>query len=235
MHWAKHDMHDAGSMVSPRSTTKNLDEALRTAAREDLPASAGGGTATADEWQPQGPLAKYAYHIPDDLKKAVLDAAESGGVSVPHRNRLYAAMGRALERYKDYIQPAILAKWAAAEDDQEAKFSFLQQWVKDPQFGQVKVLDIHRSTATTYKSSEWMWVTKGDVYTKYSGWTSAEGKAWADKILAGASKVQKHPEKAHKNDVEMKIYRVLSSVMEGIRKDNQKVHEHIMKERAFKN
>jgi hypothetical protein len=231
-------MHAAGSMVSPRSTTKNLAEALSRAA-EDSPASAGAAPASAGaggpdlDWKPEGPLSKYTYIIPDDLKAAVLKAADSSGVSVTHRNRLYAAMGRALEKYKQYIHPAILARWASCEDNQEHKFSFLQQWVKDPQFGQVKVNEIHRSSATTYKESQWMWVTKGDVYTKYSGWTSAEGKAWADKILAGASKVQRHPEKAHKNDDEMKIYRVLASVMEGIRKENQKVHEHITNERAL--
>jgi len=199
-------------MRGSRAVTRNLDEALNLAADDP-------------QRQPKGKLAKFSYYIPDEVKKQVLAAADSSKVPAGERNKLYRALNRALNTYKEYIDPKVLARWAAAGDDAEQKFSFLKEWVKDPQFGQIKIRESEQQIDSAYKGTDWTWVTKGDLYTRFSGWTSKEGAAWAEKIMKGAGKPRPHPEKAHRKDPEMKIYKVLASVMEGARKENKKVSE----------
>ena len=75
-------------MISPRATTRNLQEALDSAA---------------SEWKPTGKLAKYNYHIPEGIKKAVLEAASSVQIPLGQRNMLYSALNRAMKSYSQFI------------------------------------------------------------------------------------------------------------------------------------
>jgi hypothetical protein len=113
----------------------------------------------------------------------------------------------------------VLAKWAAATDAED-KFSFLKEWVADPRFGRVTVTESRRQITTNHKSTDYGWYTRGDVYARYSGWASDEAKEYCEKLIKGAGRWEKHPEKQHRKDKTMRVYRMLKSVVEGIRKEN---------------
>ena len=58
-----------------------------------------------------------------------------------------------------------------------------------------------------------MWVTTGDVYKHFGAFKSAEAKNWADKVLATCKKTAPNP--MAPKDKEMRLHRVLKSMIEG--------------------
>lgn len=60
-----------------------------------------------------------------------------------------------------------------------------------------------------------MWVTTGDVYKHFGAFKSPEAKKWADKVLATSKKTAPNP--MAPKDKEMRLHRLLKSMIEGKR------------------
>ena len=208
----------AGAGQKSTTATGKEGEASATAAGE-APATVGADDG--EEGQNGSRLRSYKYNISPKLKEQVLQAASSSDVPIKERNKLYAALNRAMENFKDDLDPRIIAKWAAASDAKEdGKFSFLQEWVSDPQFGRVSLSEIRIQKTKTYQDTQYVWMTRADLYTKYSGWTSQEGKEHAEYLMSCASHTKKHPEKKHAKKKHMRLYKILGSLLEGKKKSD---------------
>ncbi len=70
----------------------------------------------------------------------VVNASDSSQVSLATRNRLYAALNRALAK-EDTVPQAALEQWRSASKNAKSKFSFLQMWVADTSWGKFTVFE----------------------------------------------------------------------------------------------
>jgi hypothetical protein len=106
-------------------------------------------------------------------------------------------------------------EWVAAEDKgRTGKFDFLQKWAGDTSGGTIVLGHRVEQTTDDYEGTEFVWYTKMDLYLEKKALQNPEMKAYCDKLIA-SSKSKKHPDPKHKNDPEMKLYKVLAFVKEG--------------------
>jgi len=103
-------------------------------------------------------LAKYTYDISPELAQLVQKATKASEVPDADRKRLYSAMNRAIEKFKDQIPGPVLARWAEDADKKET-FQFLKEWVADPSFGNIVVFERHYKSSSQFKSTEYGWYT----------------------------------------------------------------------------
>ncbi len=67
--------------------------------------------------------------------------------------------------------------------------------------------------AEQYRDTQYSWVTKFDLYTRFSAYTSPDAKRFCDKQMQGA-KTRPHPNPQHKKDPDFTLYRILNTVLE---------------------
>lgn len=169
------------------------------------------------------PPSKAPYLVDPEVKDRVLKALEASDVDVKIRNKLYAAMGRALDQ--PWIPGAVLARWAEDSKDRKRKFAFLQEWVQDTAFGKVVVEERHVVLASTYEEQQYGWFTKMDLMVKFQGFQHEEGRAYVEKVISGA-RTRPHPQ--WPKDPEMKLYRVLHSLVVGQRSESKREKGYAM-------
>ena len=86
----------------------------------------------------------HVYKMDPALVDQVLKATDSSAVSVKDRNKLYAALGRAVNR--DGCPPEVLAKYTKDRQDPTKMFLLLKEWVADPSFGKITIHEEHTRT-----------------------------------------------------------------------------------------
>ena len=183
------------------------------------PANAGGGGVVAPGAQTlvPAPGSAEAYKISDADRDAVLTAATSLDVPVGVRNKLYAALGRSLQ--KSWVPAAVLARWSEDSENAGTKFCFLKEWVQNTKFAHVQVQERHLQRSEEFKAIIFGWSTKMDLDIKYQSATNPAGAAYVNKLIA---KAQSKPHPFFPKDKSMRLYKVLSEVSEGRRESNIK-------------
>jgi hypothetical protein len=141
-------------------------------------------------------------------------------ITPPERRKLYTALGRAMEKYSDEIPPAVICRYNSDKESGNL-FPFLQEWVKDPRFGCVTIKEEHTKITKNYTETQWGWYTRADLYTRWSGWTSQEGRDHAENMIKKAKTSIPNIDPAHKKDKKMKMYKLLKSAVEGGRTTNE--------------
>ena len=71
----------------------------------------------------------------------VMSATSSLDVPVKVRNKLYAALARALA--KPNVSDKVLARWSEDQEASASKFQFLKEWCKDTNFGEITITETH--------------------------------------------------------------------------------------------
>jgi hypothetical protein len=153
------------------------------------------------------------YKIDEEEQNLIMEATNSSGVDIKTRNKLYAALNRALQ--KPTTPAHAIARWAEDSKEQKKKFKFLQEWVKDTTFGQMKIVERNVHGQDQYLDTQFAWVTRVDLMVHFRGFENPEGKAHVDKLIAGAKKSKFHP--LFPKDTDMKLHRVLGSLVDGVR------------------
>ena len=80
-------------------------------------------------------------------------------------------------------------------------------WTKNTDGSEVKIVETHENTKDEYKDVQWGWYTKYDLYSTKHAWAQPEQKAYCDKLM-DKSKSKANDDQTHKNDPDMKIYRI---------------------------
>jgi hypothetical protein len=160
------------------------------------------------------------YQMKPDERATILSATTSKDVPVGLRNKLYSALKRCLIAGK--MSDDVADEWLATEaKGQMSKFDFLQKWAGDTSGGTI-VLGLRvEQLAEDYDDTEYVWMTKMDLYLAKKALESADMKAYCDKLIA-AAKSKKHTDPKHRNDTEMKLYKVLGFHKEGHREANKR-------------
>ena len=166
------------------------------------------------------------YNLSADDRAVVLKAKSSKDVPIKTRNKLYAALGRFLD--KPSVPAAVAKTWENAETKgPHGKFELLQQWAKDTSGGTVKLTEKHNNLTDDYDDTEWSWMTKWDLYAAKKAFHVPELKAYCDKLIANA-KSKKHPDPKFKNDPDMKLYKILGSNVEGHKESSKRASEMVI-------
>ncbi len=90
----------------------------------------------------------------------------------------------------------------------------MQKWAGDTSGGTITLKHQVVQGTEEYGGHEYSWLTKMDLYLEKKAYENAEMKAYCDKLMS-SSKSKKHPDPKHKNDPEMKLYKVLGFLKEG--------------------
>lgn len=159
--------------------------------------------------------ASNSYKVRAEDAAIVAAAASSADVPIMLRNKLYAALGRWLE--KPDVPPPVLARWAEDQNSASAKFLFLKEFVADPTWGQMKVLQRHEMSKDSYQHAEMMWATRLQVELQYKAHKSEANKAYVDKMLR---KAQQKPHPEFPKDKQMMLYRVMNFMVEGTKNND---------------
>ena len=173
--------------------------------------------AEADKKSEQNAVPAESYKMLDADRDLVLSAASSLDVPVNIRNKLYAALNRALK--KPWVSPNILARWSEDQTSSTAKFNFLKEWCKDTTFNAVTIEEKHTKKSEDFRQMTIGWLTKLDLELKYKVATNPAGRAYVDKLMKGQSK----PHPFFPRDKEMRLYKHLSDFTEG--RIDSNVHE----------
>lgn len=158
-----------------------------------------------------------AYKISDADRDAVLTAASSLDVPISVRNKLYAALGRSLQ--KSWVPAAVLARWTEDSENAGTKFAFLREWVQNTKFAHVQIKEQHIQRSEQFKAIIFGWSTKMDLDIKYQSATNPAGASYVSKLIAKAQ-TKAHP--FFPKDKSMRLYKVLAEVSEGKRESNNK-------------
>jgi len=156
-------------------------------------------------------LVKATVH---ELASSISSAASPGDVPVKDRNRLYAALNRAMER--PGVPGGVLASWAAAASEKDGKFLFLKKWIADPTFGFVKATEKQSSAKQTFNGGEYIWATRMDAQNMYANVEG--GKEYAEKLVCNARQSKPHPD--FPKDKTMRMYRILAKLSDGFMNKN---------------
>lgn len=158
-----------------------------------------------------------AYKISDADRNAVLTAASSLDVPVSVRNKLYAALGRSLQ--KPWVPATVLARWSEDSENAGTKFAFLKEWVQHTKFGHVQIREQHIQRSEQFKAITFGWSTKMDLDIKYQSATNPTGASYVNKLIAKAQ-TKAHP--FFPKDKGMRLYKILAEVTEGKREASNK-------------
>ena len=198
-----------------REEEENHEERKRKEARqaeEERQATDGGGagkdTPQRDESAESGgcPI----FHLTAEEKQMIVTATRASDVPAALRTKLINNLHR--QENSNKIPGAQLARWQEEKGQRGQKFSFLQQAVRDPTFKTVKVTEEHTSKASKLTETDYVWITKGDLYSEKGAWSNPDCKAWCDELLATASARKPHPH-AKKNK-ELTLHKLLKTLLE---------------------
>ena len=160
------------------------------------------------------------YQLKPDERATILSATSSKDVPVALRNKLYSALKRCLIAGK--MSDVVADEWLATEaKGHTGKFDFLQKWAGDTSGGTIVLGHQVEQLTEDYDDTEYVWMTKMDLYLAKKALENADMKCYCDKLIA-AAKSKKHTDPKHKNDTDMKLYRVLGFHKEGHREANKR-------------
>ena len=153
------------------------------------------------------------YELSAEDRAAILTSKKSSDVPVAIRNRVYAAIGRFVQ--KPTIDKETVKKWElASEGGQTGKFEFLQQFAKDTSGSSISMSEVHTKSAMEYDDTKFEWLTKWDLLAKKNAYLDPMLMRYCEKLLS-AAKQRRHHDPKHKSDPDMMLYRVLRSSTEG--------------------
>ena len=176
-------------------------------------ASAAGEGGPPASGKPPSPDGGFLYTLKPEERAQILTATSSKEVPVHLRNKMYSALKRCLDAGK--MSDVVADEWAAAEcKGHTGKFEFMQKWAGDTSGGTITLRHQVEQKTKEYEGHEFVWMNKMDLYLEKKAYENAEMKAYCDKLMA-SSKSKKHPDPKHKNDPEMKLYKVLGFLKEG--------------------
>jgi hypothetical protein len=176
-------------------------------------ASAAGGGGPPASGKPPSPDGGFLYTLKPEERSVILTATSSKEVPVALRNKMYSALKRCLDGGK--MSEVVAEEWQTAENKGHVgKFEFMQKWAGDTSGGTITLKHQVVQGTKDYGGHEFVWLTKMDLYLEKKALENAEMKAYCDKLMA-FSKSKKHPDPKHKNDPEMKLYKVLGFLKEG--------------------
>jgi hypothetical protein len=173
---------------------------------------------------PLPPDCGFPYTLKPEERFFILSATSYKEVPVAIRNKTYSALKRCLDSCK--MSEVVADEWLAAENKgHTGKFEFIQKWAGDTSGGTITLKHQIEQGTKEYEGQEFVWLTKMDLYLEKKALENAEMKAYCDKLMA-FSKSKKHPDPKHKNDPEMKFYKVLCFLKD--RKNEATTRKHIM-------
>ena len=155
------------------------------------------------------------YKVSPDEMQLIMGAESSIDVPVRLRNKLYAALNRAL--LKPNVSDHVLARWSEDQNSSTNKFVFLQEWCKDTTFGQVIISESHIKKSEKVKEMTLGYYTQLDLEMKYKLATNPSAAAFIQKIIK-TSKSIAHP--LFPKDKSMRMFQVLDNFTEN-RKDSE--------------
>ena len=145
-------------------------------------------------------MVKGFYNLSAEDRTAVLTAADSAGVPIKLRNKLYAALDRLVKQGPKKISADFIAKWQRAEmEGNESKFVFLQTWAQDTSGAAIVMSERFSKSATETDEVSWTWVTKFDLYALKDAYSHPMQMTFCDKLLA-AAKSRPHNDPKHRKD-----------------------------------
>jgi hypothetical protein len=152
-----------------------------------------------------------SYVVAEDVRQKVLTAVDASGVPVAERNKLYAALNRAMKQ--SGVPPAIVEKWESTKN----KFDMLKEWVSnncsfpmDVVFGEER-----QAGSETYNDQQFGWFSEMDLMIKFHGWEYPDGAAHVKKLISAAKASKRHPD--FPKDKDMKLYKILNAMVTGTR------------------
>ena len=92
-------------------------------------------------------------------------------------------------------------------------FMFMKEFVVYPTCCSMTYEEKHVVESIQWQTTEYVWLTKIELYIMYKAYAFEEGKVYADKLIAASKKPKKHPQ--FPKDPGMFMYRVLKSLVEG--------------------
>ena len=161
---------------------------------------------------PASPAAiEGGYKLTSEDYALVMSATSSLDVPVKVRNKLYAALARALA--KPNVSDKVLARWSEDQEASASKFQFLKEWCKDTNFGEITITETHIRKSEAVKELTMGYYTQVDLELKYKGIPSAS--EFIAKIMSTAKSI---PHPMFPKDKALRMFRVLDAFKEG-RKD----------------
>ena len=152
------------------------------------------------------------YKMSADERALILAAKDSKDVPIKTRNKLYSALNRFLT--SPMVTKKVADAWkAAADKGHHGKFEFLQQWAKDTSGGNVDLSEAHVKSSLDKDDIEYTWLTKYDLYINKKAYTHPQIMVYCDKLIA-AARSKKHIDPKFKNDLDMKMRRILNKRLE---------------------
>ena len=153
------------------------------------------------------------YKINPDDMEIIMSAGSSIDVPVKLRNKLYAALNRALQ--KPNVSDHVMARWSEDHNNATNKFTFLKEWCKDTDFGQVDVSESHIKKSEKSKEMTLGYYSQMDLELKYNVANNPSAAAFIQKIIKTAKSIA-HP--LFPKDKSMRMFQVLDNFTE-LRKD----------------
>ncbi len=159
------------------------------------------------------------YQMDAEDRALVLNARMPKDIPLKVRNKIYSAIGRALDRPK--ISSAMAVAWRSAEtaeQPREAKFEFLRKFAQDTEGAEMNIWEMGERTQRSYEDDRYIWITKTELYVKMNAFKYKEVAIYCDKQLAGAP-TRPHTEKRHRRDPDFRQYKILKESIDGDWKD----------------
>jgi hypothetical protein len=97
------------------------------------------------------------YKIPDEVLAMIRAATNSQDIPKEERNKLYAAIGRNID--KPEVPAQVLARWTMDRKCHKTAFLFLKEWAEDTTFASCTVTEEHNRTLASYTRTEFTWIT----------------------------------------------------------------------------
>ena len=151
------------------------------------------------------------YHLTATEMAIVQSAKTARDIDVKIRNRLYAAIGR--DCASKALTPSACRKWSAcsAKGGRTRKFCFLKAWAKDPSGVSISVSETDTKPRT---KGEEQWITRFELYARYSAYQDVEAKEVCDAAL-GAAKEKRSTHHRHERDARFNLFLVPKELIEG--------------------
>ena len=126
------------------------------------------------------------------------------------------------------IKPEVVARYVEDKASGDGKlFWLLKEWVSDTTCANVTVAESHRYTERTYADKQYGTYTKLDMEIHFHADTNPAGRQRLE-FLCKNSPTMPHPDFPKRK--EMRLYKVLNSIMQGVRKTSD--HETDLKSSA---
>ncbi len=130
------------------------------------------------------PCGGKPYVVEESVKNAILAATTAGEVDVKTRNQLYRGIARMFERPN--VNASIMAKWDRDKTKNVTKFAFLQEWVRDTSCATMLATELHERSSENVNEKGVKWLTKFEIYSRYSAYASSDAMAYCDLLIAKA-------------------------------------------------